>query len=553
MRNRVARLLVPFIALAILLAGCSSPSSSGTGAAQETGNQTQGTATPSGPVKGGTLTIAINGQVVSIDAHQQADWPSMAAIINMYDGLLIAGSDNELRPLLAEKWEASADGKTFTFTIRSGATHHDGTPVTAQSLKQNLERVLLDELKSPQKSGYDKLESIEAPDDRTLIIKWQTPTDPGVFFASRITGPWAASPEATTAKGKDFALSPVGSGPFKFESYAADDRLVMTRNDTYWGGAPYLDKVVARIIPDSNTRRIEMEAGTIDVMLDVLPKDVKALEAKGIKIVRGPAVSMQALSLNLAKAPMSELAVRKAVAHAVPKEVMIEKLLYGYATPSVTGTHPRSWGVNKDVKGYEYNLEKAKQILDEAGWKVGPDGIRLKDGKKLSVVFSSRNEEQWMLIAQTVQESLKSIGFEVTIDAKDWGAFLEGVRAGNYDLSYWSLGGVSFEPQGFTWNLLSGSYWGISQIDKSPATKELSQKVDDLINRGDAEIADRENKGQIYKEFQQLIVDEVLIVPLWHMDRLTAVQPWVEDLEVPTLNPIVRADKAWINPEAKKK
>ncbi|MDB4895924.1 MAG: peptide transporter substrate-binding protein [Firmicutes bacterium] len=549
MTHQFARYLVPVIASAVFISGCSG-SGSGSNRA-DTGKQSA--TKPSAPVKGGTLTIAINGQVVSIDAHQQADWNSMGAVFNLYDGLLTVDSKNELRPLLAEKWEASPDGKRFTFTIRKGAKYHDGTPITAKTLKSNLERVLSADLKSPQKADYDKLDKIEAPDDEHLIISWQTPTEPIQFFANRVSSPWALSPDVAAAKGKDFALAPVGSGPFKFESYTADDRLVLVRNDDYWAGAPYLDKLVARIIPDANTRRVEMEAGTIDVLMDVPPKDVQALKDKGMKITRGPAAGMQALALNLSKAPMNDLLVRKAVAYAIPKDALIKKVLFDYATPSVTGTHPASWGVNTDVKGYDFNPEQAKKLLDDAGWKPGPDGIRVKDGKRLAITYAARNDETWMLIAQTVQESLKNIGIDVTIDAKDWGAFLEAMRAGNYDVAYWSLGGYSFEPQGFTWNLRSTAYWNVSQINKSPETKALSKQIDDLLNAGEAEIASKEKRGQIYKEFQKQIVDNVLMVPLWHLDRVTAVQPWVEGLDVPTLISSVRAEKAWINPAAKQK
>lgn len=551
MRKRLIPVLAALLAAAVAIAGCSSKPAGNTGGNSGSSPAPAAPAAKKQPVKGGTLTIAIPGQVVSVDPHKQWDSNSMAALDNMVDTLMTPGPDNKLRPLLAESWSASPDGKVFTFKIRKGAKFHDGTEVNAEAVKKSIDRVMQDELKSPQKANWAKLDKVVVKDSHTLEIYWKEPAIPEQFYLDTFWRSFIVSPAAIEKYGMDLAQNPVAAGPFKFESYKADDRLVMARFDEYWGGAPYLDKVVARIIPESNTRRVEMEAGTIDVLIGVEPKDVAAFEKKGIKIVRGPAPSMASLAMNLNRPPFDDVKVRQAVAHAIDKDALIKKVLFGYATPSVTGTHPISPGAAKDVKGFDYNPEKAKQLLDEAGWKVGPDGVRVKDGKRLSVTIAARNDETWMLISQVAQEALKNIGFEATIDAKDWGAFLEAMRTGNYDLGYWRLNGNTFEPQGYTWNLLSSSYWAVNQLNKSEKYKDLQKKVDDLLNAGAQEL-DQTKRYAIYAEFQKLIVDNVIFVPLWHEDRLVAVQPWVQDLEVPTLVPFVRADKAWIDPDLKK-
>lgn len=550
MRNRLVPVLGALLAATVAIAGCSS-SSKGPDAPPVTTPKTEAPAAPKTPVKGGTLTIAIPGQVVSVDPHKQWDSNSMAALTNMVDTLMTPGADNELRPLLAESWSASEDGKVFTFKIRQGVKFHDGTDVNAEAVKKSIDRLLVDEMKSPQKANWAKLDKLVVKDPYTLEVYWTEPAIPNQFYLDTFWRSFIVSPAAIDQYGMDLAQNPVAAGPFKFESYKADDRLVMARNDQYWGGAPLLDKLVARIIPESNTRRVEMEAGTIDVLIGAEPKDVKVFEEKGIKIVRGPAPGMQAFALNLNKAPFDDVKVRQAVAHVIDKDALINKVLFGYATPSVTGTHPISPGAVKDIKGYELNPDKAKQLLDEAGWKVGPDGVRVKNGQRLSVTIAARNDETWMLISQVAQEALKNIGFEATIDAKDWGAFLEAMRTGNYNMGFWSLNGNTFEPQGYTWNLLSSSYWAVNQLNKSEQYKDLQQKVDDLLNSGSQEL-DQTKRYAIYAEFQKLIVDNVIFVPLWHADRLIAVQPWVQDLEVPTLVPFVRADKAWIDTSLKK-
>lgn len=544
MRNRLAPVLAVVVAASVALAGCSSKPGEQPVKPPVSSNKE--------PLKGGTLTVAIPGQVVSVDPHKQWDSNSMAALDNMVDTLMTPGPDNKLRPLLAESWSASPDGKVFTFKIRKGVKFHDGTELTAEAVKLNIERLLTDELKSPQKANWAKLDHLEAKDPETLVIYWQEPAIPDQFYLDTFWRSFIASPAAIEKLGADLSQNPAAAGPFKFESYQSDDRLVMSRFDGYWGGAPYLDKLVARIIPEANTRRVEMEAGTIDVLIGVEPKDVSPLEQKGIQIVRGPAPSMQAFAMNLNRAPFDDVKVREAVAHAIDKDALIKKVLYGYATTSATGTHPASPGAAKDITGFDYNVEKAKQLLEQAGWQPGPDGVRVKNGKKLAITIAARNDETWLLISQVAQESLKQIGFEVTIDSKDWGAFLDAMRLGNYDLGFWKLNSNTFEPSGYTWNLLSSSFWAVNQLNKSEQYKDLQKKVDDLINGGAQEM-DETKRYAIYHDFQKTIVDNVLFIPLWHEDRLVAVQPWVQGLEVPTLVPFVRADKAWIDPDLKKK
>jgi peptide/nickel transport system substrate-binding protein len=500
-----------------------------------------------GPVRGGHLVVAIPSSPVSIDPHRQWDWISLQSIFNLFEPLLTIDENNELRPLLAESWEASEDAMSFTFHLREGVLFHDGTPVTADALRISIERIRDPELASPQAPLFKDLERIEVVDEHTLVMHYAKPQVPAPYFITRLWTAKAISPAAIEELGHDLAKHPVGAGPFQFVEYIPDDRLVLRRFDDYWAGAPYLDELVIRIIPEAATRRIEMEAGTIDVLLAVEPKDVAGYEARGIRVVTGAAPSYQMLAVNLARSPFDELAVRRAVAYALDRETIIDVAWYGHAVLSTAYTHPASWHVHPDLTPIPYDPDRAIQILEDAGWLLGPDGVRGREGERLSILAITSVHEIRVLITEMVQAQLAAVGFEVKIEIMDWAAYLAAMRAGDYDISFWSLAGSHFEPLMHP-NLHTDDHWNVSQMPHNPAVAELQFRVDDIIDEARMAL-ERERQMELSHKFQELMLEYLFVIPLAHAKRLTAVQPWVHGLEVPTMIPVVRAERAWIDPD----
>lgn len=532
----------------LIACGGAVPTSSASGGATSAGAGATSTAAAAAqPVTGGKLTIMIPSTVASINPVHEADWNSDEAIFNLFDAMLTFDNHNQPRGLMATSWDASADAKTFTFHLRPGVKFTDGTPADAGALVKNIHWIMDPANKSPLAAQrFTQLDTALAPDPATFVLKMKVPQIPASFFSGFLLGPYWASPTAF-ANAAAFNQHPVGSGPFMFKSYVADDHLTLMRNGGFWGGKPYLDTLEVRMVPDTATQRDELLAGAVDFAFNVAPADVKTFQGKGIKIIAGSHPGLQMLSLNLDSPLVADLQVRKAMAYAIDKTAIVQKVLYGYAQVSTTLVIPSSPGFDKSIQGYGYDPAKSKQILAAAGWTPGSDGIVTKGGQPLELSMITQNNPTWLLICQIIQQELKQVGIKVNISETDWATFLTNMRAGKYDIAYWSLGGTSFSSVGYTDNLLSTQYWNVSQITKNPIMASLSKQIDQLVNRAQSEI-DTAKRHSLMNQFQQLVVDQLPAIPLWHTENINAMQPWVHGLEAPSEYAICRAEKAWIAP-----
>ncbi len=479
--------------------------------------------------EGGVLVIGLGADPVSLDYHLMSCWPSRQAIHYMYDPLLRMDEDEELEAMLATSWEIAEDGLAYTFYLREDVKFHDGTRFDAEAVKFNFDRILDPDVGSLHLSRWEPyIDSIEVVDDFTVTFHLK---DIYVDFLEQMT--WSShilSPAAVEEHGEDFALHPVGTGPFVFDEYVPDSHINYVRNDDYWGGATYLDGVTVRIIPEASTRIIELEAGNIDAVHGVEPKDVERLEAAGLVVERRVTPSFQMLALNLADGVTAEWAVRRAIGHAVDRQLIVDQVLLGAADLSRAGVAEASPFYTEDVPEIELDPAKAEQLLDEAGWILGEDGIRRKDGEPLEVVILTSDSELRVLYSEIIQEQLNEIGFDAEIVSLEWGTYLDAIRAGEYHVSWWSLGGFAHRIGYGTANLKSDAYWNVSQIARQPALAEVSERVDELVDLMLITI-DYDERTELVHEFQRLSQEHQLKVWLWHGHSHPVVQPWVKDYE----------------------
>jgi ABC-type transport system substrate-binding protein len=520
-------------------AGGTTTSASAATASAATASAAAGT-----PVSGGTLTLITPATIAAINPVHEADWNTDQSLYNMFDPLLTYDTQNKPLPLIATSWSASTDAKTFTFKIRKGMKFQDGTPCDANALKANMAWYGDPANKAPLYGNFfTDLSHVDAPDPETFVIVMKVPKIPDNFFPDFLFGPLIASPTAF-ANASAFNTHPVGSGPFAFDSYVADNHLRLKRFDGYWGGKPYLDYVDVKIITDQATQLDQMLAGAADFQFGVPPQNVSTLKGKGIIITAGVSPGEQMLSINLNNPILADLNVRKAIAYALDRNAIIQKVLYGYATPAVALVPPNSPQFDKSLTGYGYDPAKAKQILASDGWVAGSDGVLAKGGQQLALNMATQTDPTWLLICQIVQQELKQIGIKVTIHQTDWPTFLSNMRAGSYDIAYWSLGGFTFSGISYTANLESTQYWNVSQMTKNAQFKTLSQQFDTVIKTAQSAI-DPTKYLQLCFQFQKMVIDNLPVVPLWHTQNISAMQPWVHGLIAPTQYQVVRAEKAW--------
>ncbi|MEW6522888.1 MAG: ABC transporter substrate-binding protein [Bacillota bacterium] len=483
--------------------------------------------TPPQPKPGGTLVLAVGGNPVSLDPALMRDWISRQAIINMYDSLVDLNEKEEVVPSLAKSWRVEEGGLRYVFELRDDVLFHDGTRFNAEAVKFNYDRMLDPAFNSRNLATLSPvIARVEVLGEFTVAFNLKRID---VDFLTEMS--WSGlmvSPTAARLHGVDFARNPVGTGPFAFKAFEPDSHLDLVRNDKYWRGAPLVDGIRVRIIPEASTRNVELEAGNLHISYHASAKDRERLKRAGLVVEERTTASFQMLSFNLADGPTAELAVRNAIARAIDRDIIIQQVLHGAAQKSRAGVPSTSPYYHADVPMIEYNTKEAERILDQAGWVKGADGIRRKGGELLKIKLVTSDAEERVLISQIIQEQLNLVGFSVEIVTLEWGAYLDAMRAGNYHISYWSLGGTALRSSNGTANMKSDAHWNVSQIRRQPALADVSARIDVIVDTA-SQTVDDQTRFNMLKEFQMLSYEHQLIFWLWHVQSHHVFQPYVKD------------------------
>ena len=345
------------------------------------------------PKQGGTLVFGRGGDSVGLDPAYETDGNSFMICDNVFEALVFYQDESTaLEPGLAKSWTISPDGKTYTFKLREGVKFHDGTPFNADAVVFSIGRMMKDRQVKFFGKGWDipaqervpeywvsmemddTIGSIEATDEYTVVFNLKRVEAPflanmGMDFADII------SPTAFIKNPKEFLRNPVGTGPFKFEKWVKDDRIILVKNTDYWdkSGGPYLAKVVFRSIPENSVRFLELKAGGIQICQFPNPADVDlARKDPNIKLIEQPGMNIGYLSFNHTKEPWkSNLHLRKAIAYALNRKAYVDNIYQGMGQVAKNPIPPTMWGYNTDIPGYPYDPEMAKKELAEAGYPEG--------------------------------------------------------------------------------------------------------------------------------------------------------------------------------------
>jgi peptide/nickel transport system substrate-binding protein len=391
------------------------------------------------PKKGGTLTIGRNHDADTLYPGRSTGLSAIATNFLLYDGLVLHDFQMKIRPALAEKWETSADGLTSTFHLRKNVKFHCGAPLTAQDVKEHFDRWIDPKESVPTRAKMASLQETRVVDDHTIVFKLKNPTLVFLNNVSQTEWGYASIPHAKHVNqyGKDYGVvsaSVCGTGPFRLKEWLKDDRMELTRNDDYaWGSpaydntaAPWVDRILFRTLPEDASRAAELETGGIDLDIDVAPQHIPRLEGRGVKVTSIPRLSSNHIGFNLEKDVFKDPRVRKAVAHAVNREQIVQFVMKGQADVSHGFLHPLVPGATPKEQMrplmYEWSLEKSRRLFTEAGWTPGPGGIRQKDGRPLSAtsfVFTELHER----IVTPVQAQLRQVGFDLQLKRLEAAAF----------------------------------------------------------------------------------------------------------------------------------
>lgn len=497
--------------------------------------------------RGGTFVLGLVAEPTSLDPAQLTDINSMRILSSIYDTLVRfdpAGFD--LKPALATKWTVSSDGLTYTFTLRQGIKFHDGTDFNADAVKFNFDR-MLDPKNAYADTGpfpfagfyYGSIKETRVVDPSTVQFILKQPYSP-LLNSLTLNQGRIVSPTAVKKYGKDFAQNPVGTGPFKFSEWQRGVRVVVTRNDSYWDGAPLLDKIVFRPIPDDQTRYSELKSGNADAIVDVPPDNVAPVKSdSNFTFVSQPGPHIWWVTLNMQKPPFDKLEARQALMYAINRDAIANDILKGTGTVA-TGPIPPAikWAYTDNVTKYTYDPNKAKQMLADAGY---GSGLRLT----FWIPESGSGMQSPKSMATAIQGDLARIGVTVDIKTFEWGAYLSKYNAGlgkEADMAAMSfmldpgdpapyLGLVADSaaaaPNGF-----NGGYYKSDTVDK--------------LLRDAIATSDQAQRGKLYQQVAQQMTKDVPWIFIDNQIQNAAVSTKVHDFR---LHPsfYIFFDKIWMD------
>jgi peptide/nickel transport system substrate-binding protein len=360
----------------------------------------------------GEIVIAIGGDPSTLDPQAADDGNERAVNDNIYETLLARDSKTmELVPSLAESWK-EIDPSTWELKLRKGIKFHNGEPFNADAAAFSINRVIDPEFKSEQISFYSTIKEARVVDDNTIqvVTDGPDPTLPARLYWMKMVPPkYATDP--------NFGTKPVGTGPYKFVEWVRDDHVDLEANTDYWGTKPTIGKVRIRPIKEEVTRLAALKAGEVDLVRGLIPEYVNQVP----KAVSTPGLEFPWLRLNTLVGPLTDKRLRQAINYAINKDALAQSLYSGYAVPADGQIlTPGHFGYNPDVKAYPYDPDKAKALIQEAGYAgeeiefIGEAGRWLKDKE----------------LIEAVAQQLRDAGFNIKVNIVEWSQWLDLLFAG---------------------------------------------------------------------------------------------------------------------------
>ena len=504
------------------------------------------------PTPGGTLTIAFVPLTTDIDVNARNVSTLNEQAQYFYETLFDRNGAGEIVPLLVADFEVSEDGLVHTWTLQPDVTFHDGSAFDAEAVKWNLERKI--ELQQPL---WDLIpfDSIEVIDPQTVEVTLTRPS-PGVYGVLAAKTFSMYSPTFAQEVGDEGLKSQAsGTGPFTVETFVPNEDLVLTKNPNYWqDGLPYLDSVVFRAVPDINARAIQLEAGDVNMALDLAVQDVERLRTNNaIRVEEGAGSRQYYITMNNAKAPLDDVRVRQALNYAVDKEGIVQAVFLGHYATVAEAVY-----LNPAVEGfvsagsYAYDPAQAAALLDEAGWvDADGDGIREKDGQPLNLTLHTRRGGAAgdIEIAELVQGMLQQVGVGVEIIVLDSAAFIaevtKPVEEATYDLVNLTVGTFTGDAE-----YIMETFYACDSAAPRYYNRAYfcDEEVDQLIEESSA-IPTLEGRNEIYADIVQRVYEQAPILMLFDVIETAAMQNDVQGVYLEPAGVNWPAKYAWIQQE----
>jgi peptide/nickel transport system substrate-binding protein len=489
----------------------------------------------------GTLVVGLVAEPVNLDPAQVTDFNSNRVGRRIVEPLLtFAEETTQLVPNLAESWTIAPDGLQYTFKLRRGVKFHDGTPFNAEAVKFSIERQINPEHPANKIGKYPfanyffgNVKAIEAMDEGTVrfILK-----EPRASFLVVMAAAAASmvSPTAMMKAGVDFAAAPVGTGPFRYASWAKGQQVVLEKFADYWRGAPKIERVVYRPIVEDQARLTELLTGTLDLIVGVPPDFVAQLETNAkVNLLKQVGAHVWYLGINNTKKPLDDKRVRQALNYAVNKDAIIRDVLKGTGAVSRGPVLPGTWGAEPNLTTYTYDPARAKKLLAEAGY---PNGF----STTMWVPESGSGMQSPVAMAIVMQSNLRAVGVNVTLQTMEWGAYIAKLRTREQELFALSWAAGSEDPDMVMYPLFHSSQWSPNGPNRALYKNE---KFDALLSEA-RRVTDQAKRAALYREAQKILADDAPWVFVDHEIQIAATSKRVQgfklhpsfDLRVETVN-----------------
>ncbi|NBG87998.1 glutathione ABC transporter substrate-binding protein [Isachenkonia alkalipeptolytica] len=437
-----------------------------------------------------TLVVAQGADADSLDPHATNDQPSSRVMKQVYESLLNQNEDMELVPGLAEEWE-QIDELTFEFKLREGVMFHNGEELTAS----DVEFTLLRALESPDVGhivGAIDPDGFEIIDDYTIRISTVEPFAPLLAHLAH-TASSILNQTAVEEHGDDYGENPVGTGPYMLEDWTRGATIELTRFEDFHGENGKMENITFRNIQEDGNRTIELETGEIDIAYDILPTDISRIEEnQELELARDLNFSTVYLGFNTEKEPFDDVRVRQAINYAVNVESIIDSVMEGSGEVATGPIGPMVWGANEELEPYGHDIEKAKELMEEAGYEDG-----------FSTTIWTNDNQLRQDIAQITQSQLEEIGIDVEIEVLEWGAYLDGTAAGDHDMFILGWVTVTGDPDYGLYALFHSEQFGSA----GNRTFWGDERVDELLDEA-RRSAEPDVREDAYMEVQEIVRDE---------------------------------------------
>lgn len=492
--KRIGSFAMTLMLIAAMATGCAG--NDGSNAGDDSKN-----AANTGNKESNSIVVATSAEPTSLDPQYGEDTTTQRVVMQISDTLIAVDEEMNYQPCLAETWNVSEDGLTYTFTLREGVKAHNGDLLTAEDVAYTVARGKESALVA---KAFEAIESVECVDENTVVMH--------LSYASPIQLAYLSSPStgivnkrACEEMGNDaFGRAPIAYGPYQVVSWDSGDKVTLKAFDGYWNGKPAIETAIFKIYTDSNTAAIALQNGQVDVVMDVSTADVASLESRdNVTVYMGDSLIAYHLHMNCERSPFENVNVRQALNYAIDTQAIIDACFDGVGASIMKSFIPAmSLAEDPGTEGYTYDVEKAKELLAKAGY---------EDGFSCNILVTSGIQEK---MAQVIQAYLSQVNINLKIDIYEWSTLLSVVDTGDYDMTILRIVAMVPDPD-------LSLYTRFESSQKYNFSKYQDKALDKMLD--DARVCpDDSLRTQMYLDINKYLWDAVPTVPLCFSNVINA-------------------------------